>query len=400
MAVPPGLALDLTRLFASALRPKPRGIDRVEMLYARKFLTDWPGECLSVLSSPLGARVFPRRRALIGLDILEAIWGEKTRSRLAPDLLGIGVGPGRPAARGAPARALYLNVGHLALSLPSGLAWLDRRPDVTPVFMLHDLIPVDHPEFVSARESAYFNRILSSLRRAKGLIFNTQAVAAHPRLAMATPRRLVAPLPLATAFLEPAEPSGEPEPYVLAVGEIEPRKNFTMLAEAWRALGDGVRAPRLVIVGAPGEGMAGLTQALAGWDPTGARVSIRHDVSTKRLRDLIAGAAALFAPSHAEGYGLAVAEGLAQGTGVVASDIPAHREVAQDCAVYLPPGDTQAWATMAAALAEKERVLALRRRAATYRPVTAEAYFRGVEAFLLATHEACSTDASPDGSVV
>lgn len=387
MAVPPGLALDLTRLFMSALRGKPRGIDRVEMLYARRLLASWPGDCVSVLSGPPGAQVFSRRRAWIGLDVLEAIWGETTRRSLIPNLFRMGPKVGRPAVSGAPRGAVYLNVGHLSLSSRTGQRWLDARPDVTPIFMLHDLIPVDHPEFVSRREALYFNRILANLARAKGLIFNTEWVARRPRLAHLTPRRLVAPLPLAPAFLEAAGPSGEAEPYVLAIGEVEPRKNFTVLAEAWRRLGPDSSAPRLLIVGAAGDGMAELARALAAWDPRGARVSIRHGVSTNRLRDLIGGARAVFAPSFAEGYGLAVAEGLALGAAVAASDIPAHREVGQARATYLDPADPQAWAGLAAALADPVRAEAMRRQAAGYRPVIAEAYFRDVEAFLLATRE-------------
>ena len=30
------------------------------------------------------------------------------------------------------------------------LGWLNRRPDIAAVFMLHDTIPIDYPEFVPA----------------------------------------------------------------------------------------------------------------------------------------------------------------------------------------------------------------------------------------------------------
>ena len=55
--------------------------------------------------------------------------------------------------------------------------------------------------------------------------------------------------------------------------------------------------------------------------------------------------ATLFAfPSLHEGFGLPVLEAMAAGCPVVASDIPAVREVAGDAAVLVPPADTGAWA--------------------------------------------------------
>ncbi|WP_091739998.1 glycosyltransferase [Phenylobacterium immobile] len=353
------------------------------MLYARWLFTRWPGAAVSVLSTPFGALSYPRARAIIGLDILEAIWGETSRSALLQDLIRITGSLGRPARSGVPQNAIYLNVGQVALSAPKTLRWLDARADVTPVFMLHDLIPVDHPEFAGPGEVAYFERILQSLLRARGLILNTHAVAEHPRLRGLTARRIVAPLPLSPAFLASAKPSGESTPYVLAYGEIEPRKNFAVLARAWRSLGRDSPAPRLLIVGAAGEALAGLTQSIDAWDPQRHRVEVRHGLSTDRLRDLIGGAHAVFAPSFAEGFGLAVAEALALGTPVFASDISAHREVGRTHASYLPPHDAVAWAKVALELADPVRLARIRAQAAGETPTTPDAYFGSIQGALL-----------------
>jgi len=56
MTSAPALAIDLSRLVAGALRDTPRGIDRVELLYARHYLQSWAGDCFSVLALPWGTR--------------------------------------------------------------------------------------------------------------------------------------------------------------------------------------------------------------------------------------------------------------------------------------------------------------------------------------------------------
>ena len=72
----PAMGLDLSRLYTGLRRPAPRGIDQVELLYARHFLTTWPADCFSIVSTPWGIRLYSRAKALHGLGIIEALWGE------------------------------------------------------------------------------------------------------------------------------------------------------------------------------------------------------------------------------------------------------------------------------------------------------------------------------------
>jgi len=88
-------------------------------------------------------------------------------------------------------------------------------------------------------------------------------------------------------------------------------------------------------------------------------------------------------PSFAEGFGLPVIEALAVGTPVIASDLPAHREIDGDLAVYRNPTDEPGWLTAISMFADGDgRAAEMRRRVAAYQPATWGQYFIRIERFL------------------
>ena len=54
MATP--IAYDTVRLLLGSLAATPRGIDRVDLRYARYFFETWPGDCVGTLPTPWGVR--------------------------------------------------------------------------------------------------------------------------------------------------------------------------------------------------------------------------------------------------------------------------------------------------------------------------------------------------------
>jgi alpha-1,3-rhamnosyl/mannosyltransferase len=140
--------------------------------------------------------------------------------------------------------------------------------------------------------------------------------------------------------------------YLLLVGSVQARKNPLAAADAAEELG-----MRLVVAG-PGKD-AGLVRAL---EQRGA--DVRGYVDRDELVELYRGAAALVMPSRYEGFGLPVVEAMATATPVVAAPDEALREVADDAAVFVEPGDLAAGVRRA--LAERDTLVAagLRRAAA------------------------------------
>jgi glycosyltransferase involved in cell wall biosynthesis len=66
-------------------------------------------------------------------------------------------------------------------------------------------------------------------------------------------------------------------------------------------------------------------------------------------------AAVVLQPSDREGFGLPVAEAMACGTPVVASDLEPLREVGGNVASYCPVGDVEAWTETVSALLDERR---------------------------------------------
>jgi glycosyltransferase involved in cell wall biosynthesis len=220
------------------------------------------------------------------------------------------------------------------------------------VFVLHDLIPITHPEFCRPGEADRHARRIDTMARHASVIvtnsgFTRASLESHLQDAQAVPPCEVVPLGVADIFLAPsASPPIEAHtPYFVAVGTIEPRKNLTFLLEVWNRwtrAGESRRA-RLVIVGRRGwenESVIDLLERSPGLAATVIEVGSLGDAG---MVALLRGARALLAPSLVEGFGLPVAEALALGVPVIASATAAHREVGGAFVDYVDPLDGPGW---------------------------------------------------------
>ncbi len=155
----------------------------------------------------------------------------------------------------------------------------------------------------------------------------------------------------------PRRPPGLAPGYVLFVGTVEPRKNLGVVIRALARLRAAGTSRRLVIVGRLGWGMAELHTRL---DEEGMRDSVvlAGHVPDEALASFYAHAAVLVQPSLHEGFGLPIVEAMAAGCPVIASDIPAHREVLGDAGAYFSPLDSEGLAAAVARLLADDRLRA------------------------------------------
>jgi phosphatidylinositol alpha-mannosyltransferase len=118
------------------------------------------------------------------------------------------------------------------------------------------------------------------------------------------------------------------------LGRDEPRKGLRVLLEAWQSVISRHPQAELVVIGSSGDGRM----------ETG--VTFTGRVSDEEKRVLLASAGLMAAPNlGGESFGLVVAEAMAAGCAVVASDIPAFRSVTGGAAVLVPAGDSAALAS-------------------------------------------------------
>ena len=122
--------------------------------------------------------------------------------------------------------------------------------------------------------------------------------------------------------------------FLLAVSTLEPRKNHLALLSAWETLRLKSKRPiALVFVGSLGWGHRAVLQAMRRWQVRGELFHLSA-VPPSEMRLLYSAAEAVVCPSVSEGFDLPSVEALRCGAAVAASDIPVHREILGDAALY------------------------------------------------------------------
>ncbi|MGH2911501.1 MAG: glycosyltransferase family 4 protein [Solirubrobacteraceae bacterium] len=127
--------------------------------------------------------------------------------------------------------------------------------------------------------------------------------------------------------------------YLLFVGTFEPRKGLPELYRALELINSSRDRPlELKLAGKPGWGIDDTMSKLER-DPC---VELLINPTDRELAVLYRDSLALVYPSRAEGFGLPVAEAMACGTPVIASNLSCIRDFARDAPLYVPPGDAHA----------------------------------------------------------
>jgi len=126
------------------------------------------------------------------------------------------------------------------------------------------------------------------------------------------------------------------QPYLFYIGRLERKKNIVGLIEAFNILVKDYPFIDLVLVGPFGYGYNEIINLIKKYKLYG-RVKILGFTDQDDV-DILFGSADMFIfPSFYEGFGMPLLEAMQHGIPVIASDIPACREVAGDAAIFVDP---------------------------------------------------------------
>lgn len=217
------------------------------------------------------------------------------------------------------------------------------------VLTIHDLGPIDHPEWYDLKVSGLYRTILPRLINKVAHIitdseFSKQRILAkyktdRSKISVVYPGVEHTDDSTRQAWLEQSATRSTPapdRPYILMYGSNNPRKNIKVVLDSMQELNQIVPDLLLIVVGR-------LTTLFKQDRPSSTtnNVKIIGYVDDEILADLYRNAAAFVYPSKYEGFGLPPLEAMRYGTVSVVSDIPVMREVYGNSVTYVDHNDVE-----------------------------------------------------------
>ena len=224
-----------------------------------------------------------------------------------------------------------------------------KCPSVATVY---DFVDASFP-LLRPNGEGFVGRQMDALKRAAAVVAiskSTRDLAV--RLAGVDPARIFVAYPaVAAPFTQPVPAADEIRrfrvehtggaPYLVHVGNRKNYKNFRTILKAYCRAAPFTDRHLLVMGGQQPFGEDELDWIFsAGLQD---RIHYSPQVDDVALRLAYAGADALVHSSRMEGFGIPVIEALACGTGLILSDIPVYREIAEGYATFVEVDNLEAW---------------------------------------------------------
>jgi glycosyltransferase involved in cell wall biosynthesis len=247
------------------------------------------------------------------------------------------------------------------------------------VVTIHDLAFLTHPECAVPSLRQYLLRVTPrAVERADRIIAVSRRTTDDLVELMGVPRAKISTIHLGVdprlrrvtdeaRLHEVAQANGIRRPFALAVGTIEPRKNYARLIHAFASISGKPGAPaQLVIVGHKGWLYEGVFEAL---EQTRLHDTVRilEHTSDEDLAALYSMASLVVTPSLYEGFGIPPLEAMAYGLPVVVSDGGSLPEVVGDAGIVAPATDVESLASAILRVSQDEDLRAEMSRASLER---------------------------------
>jgi len=183
---------------------------------------------------------------------------------------------------------------------------------------IHDLSPLEHPEWFRASFAMWYRLFLPILAKRVRMIFTpSEYVKRKVTARFGIKNVIVTPNGVDTSIFHPSARQSMyelPKRYILLVGTLQPRKNLQHLLNAWREIKNDLAETWLVIAGGAGHVFRNVKF------PAEERVRFLGYVADDNLPGLYANAELFTLPSFDEGSGLPALEAMSCGAPVIVSN--------------------------------------------------------------------------------
>ncbi len=205
------------------------------------------------------------------------------------------------------------------------------------VLTIHDLSPLEHPEYFRKSFSIWYRLFLPLLAKRVRTVFTpSRYIQLKIMKRFGIKNVIVTTNGVNTAYFSPDAtlPMLDlPRQYILFLGSLQPRKNLGVLLNAWREIRREYPGLWLVIGGDSGSVFKNITLAES------EHVHYLGYVPDQDLPGLYAGARLFVLPSLDEGFGIPALEAMACGTPVIVSDGGALPDVVGSAALIFKNSD-------------------------------------------------------------
>lgn len=221
------------------------------------------------------------------------------------------------------------------------------------IMLIYDLFPISHPQFVdSTNKINYINCLKQLVDRLNGVvsISNTSLQDIKEYISRKRAGILYDYFYLGADFSAKGKITGNIRPELvsifdagsvyLAVGTIEPRKNYDYLLDAFQQLWVQNASIKLFIVGRVGWMCDDLMKRIETSEKFGQQLIYFKDLNDDELEYCYGRSKAVIFPSKVEGFGLPLVEAMHYGKPVFASDIEVFREIGKEYPLYFDLKDS------------------------------------------------------------
>lgn len=240
----------------------------------------------------------------------------------------------------------FFNIGHSNLEKSSYFKKVFKYSNKL-VVILYDLIPLSNPEFCTEKQSKIHHLRLLNIARYANNVFAISEFVQREFNSWCKENKIKPPRNTVNYLGSKFEDcvnnfrANNSSDYFLAVGTIEPRKNYSSILNFWmsKVKNDDSFKSKLIIVGQLGW-MYERELRLIRDDVLSNHVVHKENCSDKELLDLYINCKALIIPSYVEGFGLPALDAAVLKVPVIASDIEVFREYLNNYPLYFDPKST------------------------------------------------------------